>query len=911
MKKWKLITLISSGAVLIAAAITLTLIFTYKPKSEPDYQYPSVIPTILNKDETYVTIGSRNVTNEEVYNMAIVSYGLSTMLDLIDSKLFDLSLITEEEILDYKKELFASYNSISLDEVDLDDEEQTKTFIDQMTLQGFSSDEDIIDSIKLDLARQKYAKEVLASEINAYSPTIDMPTYFTESQVNQAISLFNDLVSKSKVVYISFRSRYEAIQLMQSLDINTNSLSNGWKKISTGEAFTKDEIVDTYLSIYNKVYSKEMTIDDVPEISSSELSEVSSTLSVYVFSKLSDILSSDNPTNCYITDPNKSYLASYYYLALRYDTTNKFTYEDFVRIYTDGTDDLEEKEIYNKVKEKLEENVLTSSYINYQLYKNRLDKNISIYDERLDLAYYNQSLQTLGAGYEMTTDESATIVCKAGDVKVNIDEFYNLLMKKYGAVISMQFMNFYMLFNESYSNVYNFETKTRLALFESSFCSNIEVLKESLEEGKYESYGYSRYYGWENFLRDYGGLTYIDDSVMLGDAYNLALAKYKNSKASTTNSLSDDLYEKFLSTYVQKDPSLRTTVEYFQSYLDEITDEATIDTIYYQVINNFQSFFSIKASSFTYYFDNNGDGLADEVDSETDHLGQTLFNAMFYIAKTGVTKLSEKENMSDDYKLAKEFLDEFNKGSYSSKVLKGETIDERLSSLVSIYNTSSLDDKVFSKYKLLGIRIVSGASSTYTSALTTGVVAEVFKDIWHQVSTGTLLLNDNKTYASFKHASQINATLQTLSAEGIDSSNPYILGEFVNDSNKKSIYIITEVTNFTWYQYYTKDGVTVESLLPASDRLQILLDYYIISLIDSTDRTVEEQKRFDSSTPTDWEAEFVTNVISQAYNNIVIDTSISKKMNEQRKAYINNGIALFKDSSLKELSLKILDLLYN
>ena len=93
MKKWKLITLIISVIVLIGVSIALVLIFTYKKDTnESTYHYPTVTPTISNKDETFMTLGSRNITNEEMYNMTIVTYGLSTMNEMIDSKLLDLNV---------------------------------------------------------------------------------------------------------------------------------------------------------------------------------------------------------------------------------------------------------------------------------------------------------------------------------------------------------------------------------------------------------------------------------------------------------------------------------------------------------------------------------------------------------------------------------------------------------------------------------------------------------------------------------------------------------------------------------------------------------------------------------------------------------------------------------------------------
>ena len=134
---------------------------------------------------------------------------------------------------------------------------------------------------------------------------------------------------------------------MNELGIDTNSLANGWKKV-TGEKFTKEEIVDLHLQMYNKVNNTAITLDDISECTSTSLSEISSTISSTVFNTLSAIDQVDvqgsnvELKKCYILNPeNTSYLSGYYYLAVKLTSNSPFTVEQYKDIVKNGTSDNE------------------------------------------------------------------------------------------------------------------------------------------------------------------------------------------------------------------------------------------------------------------------------------------------------------------------------------------------------------------------------------------------------------------------------------------------------------------------------------------------------------------------------------------------------------------------------------------
>ena len=396
MKKWKLIALVTSIVVTVAIAVTLIIIFTSDSNGvSKNYKYPSKIPSISNKDDSFLTLGSRVITNEDVYNAGISSYGLSILIDLIDEKIYDLN-VSEEDYNETKKELYASYNGISIDEVTFS-EEQTKAFEEQMFLQGFSTAEDIEKAIRLEIVRTKYAQEQLIEDVKNYQPTKENPYYFSDATIQAAIDSIDELKTTAKALYVVFRSSSEAKKLMKSegFDIDVNNLVHGWKD-KEGNAFSKEEVLNLFIKMYNKVNNTSITEDDIPEFTASKLSEVSSTISSTIFNSLKDLdkvgIEGSNVSlkECYIANPDgKNYMSSYYYLALRVSSNKPFTVEQYKDILTNGTTDENLKSIYNKVADKLIENTLSDNLINAYLYEKRATLDLKIYDERLDLNFTN------------------------------------------------------------------------------------------------------------------------------------------------------------------------------------------------------------------------------------------------------------------------------------------------------------------------------------------------------------------------------------------------------------------------------------------------------------------------------------------------------------------------------------------
>lgn len=918
MKKWKLITLICSAVLLVGVAILLVFIFT--DKEEQEYKYPTIQPTISNPGRVYLELGSKKVTYQELYDFGLVSYGLTTLIDLVDELVINLE-VTQNEINEHKKSLYAAYNEIELEEVDLEDVQQTEKFIEQMNYQGYMTNEDIEAAIKLDLVRNKKAKAMLEEDIKNFEPIKDkdgkitQQYYFTDAQVENAIK--NASPDKAEIIYLTFRSEAEALSLMTEFDIDKNNLASGWVHLSNGKTFTKEEILATFVNMYNKLNSTKIVENKYPVLTEVELSEVSSSLASQVFD-FADLSSSSNVKECMTVTPKK-YSNGYYYLAVKNSTTVTITKDQFIDAFKNNQLTGNAKLVYDK----LVDSFFTSSIINTYLYKNRFDLGIKIYDEGLDIKYTNSSSNALSGYvdvYQGTLEENGTYLVTINvdgtQKQITADQLLEEMLKRYGALIATEFINRYMMFNQSYSSIYDYEAGNKLGLYDVIYKSEIETYKTALEDGTLANYGYYPNYGWENFVTDYFGVQNEAELVMIGNAYTMAFENYSIKTYTLTNELVNEIYEKFHLAYeVPRVHPGSITPSEFNEYLETLKEEDYINTFLYQIIDRLNKYFDVKAGSLKFYVDKNNDTKFDDLEEADIKLGTTLIEALFLIADDKLTEINEPKNEVEV--LAQNILvDLKNQEFWPVTTISGSTLGERLARLVMVYNNSSVSNKTFAVYKEAGIRLQIDQESSYTDSSATEDLGVLLKDAWNQILNGTLVLK-NGDIASFAYTDLTNTAVNAKSAENLSTSNTYRIEEVYEDETSVSIVFLTGATNSTWYNYHE----IIVSMVPTKtvsdlqvldlDRLQGFVDYYVLSNRSEENLTNEESSKLNGlDAPSAFQKNYISNVLKECFEYFTSDARMADFMYDYRKSGIAEGIIKFRDPQNEANYLKMLEIIF-
>ena len=167
--------------------------------------------------------------------------------------------------------------------------------------------------------------------------------------------------------------------------------------------------------------------------------------------------------------------------------------------------------------------------INRVMYELRQEAGLEIFAEGLEINYkssYDAVFSALDiTDYEQfnaTKNESSTEVAKWNGGSLTVEEMFDALTERYGAVITLLFVQQYVVLNSKHNDVMNYVTGEILnsEKYDEYVEADIEAYKESFEDGDFESYGFPASYGWTNFLRDYLGLS--EEAAIIVDLVNRA-----------------------------------------------------------------------------------------------------------------------------------------------------------------------------------------------------------------------------------------------------------------------------------------------------------------------------------------------------------------------------------------------------
>lgn len=844
-------------SLIIVLAVTLVLTGCNR------FKYPTEIPTISNPKDVYMNVGDYKVSNEQIYYRNLVNYGVDTLNDLIDDLLLpkfdDLTADEKAKYEEYRN--YRIYNTEDISELTEEEKASLETdFQKARILRGYFDEAAWEESIKLEYRRYAYAYRQVEKEIEEFEPVKDedgeviQEEYFTESQKDAVESaLYPD---KATIILLTFRSELEAKSLLESVGIYADKFDyRGWHKLvvnadgskSEGDLLTETEVYDAFIKMYNTLYNVRgchidadaykasqdgytWTLEDdceenAFEFTYTELAKKSSTIAKKVFDNLK--------VGEYTVAPNK-YLTKYFLTVKVAETV------------VDEADYVEAD-----VQDKLIENLLTNSLVEFYLYENRLAADLVIYDRGLEILYaedYKTVYDAIGDEYDayaktkLTSSKNVATLNVAGkEVAITADDLYKVLADRYGVSTAIGYVSqFIALGNSEFNKVYNFVTGEILdqKAYDELYTNEIEAYKKELKAGTFEAIGYPSNYGWDNFLRDRFGVLNDLELIALGKVYDDALDKFAESRYVFSNDASKAIATLF-ETFFKGDITREKYEEEIAKYVADAED-----TIQYQMQKIVDEFYSVNGYTVNVFADYDHNGTADEMDEETKEYANLFLEQIMVAA---------------------------NDESYS-----GKTYADRISSIVKEYNLASLTTDIklggvsYAKLKSLGIEVSVSTTAAYSSSTETDeVLEEIFKNFWNDVKDGKV---EGKKFTS---------TTKTL-----DFTNELISDTYEND-NTLSKAVVIKVTDYTYAVNSTKRQV----VLPSED----VVERYLIVNKDDDEKTDEEL----SVSVTTREKAAVEAYYKVALKVFTSDDAIGDALIEVREAEMASGKISFANASDK------------
>lgn len=750
-------------------------------KDGEDYKYPSQVP-LYTAGGNFAEIGNLKISNQDIYNRLMQSYGVEEIENAIDAELLKDVVLTADQEKDFQDQMTELvYGTLDVEELTAEEKANAeKAFKLDMMSNGLSVEENDKNSplyyenyYRLDYKRYVKTLEVLTAEIKEHDAEleVDEDPYFKDDKY---LSFFNNNFHKNyNLIIVTFESAKEAKDIMAKVGINVNSLVGGWKN-SAGNELSNDEVVNAFKEMYKLAYNKECP--GVEEYTYADLLEFkASAANDGVIAKKAANLADGEYTQGPVA------YSSRFFLMYAEKVGTEFVYaEDESFKVADNDTNIAEKDADNNVtkltdalKEKLfsylvEQQLATSSSayennINRVMYELRQEAGLEIFAEGLENEYktnYEGAFSALDIteydAFKATKNESSTEVAKWNGGSLTVDEMFNALTSRYGAVITLLFVQQYVVLTSKHNTILNYVTGEKLDAdkYQELVEEDIDSYKESFEEGDFETYGYPASYGWENFLRDYLGLS--NDAAIIvdfnGTLYNDVLALY--TKALYMAEVGDVELEvltdaegvktwglKSSKWKLTHDTKVKVSNENEKPTITLAWEEADIqglpkvdenDKAIVYTKNSYYGHFILTTADRAYLTDVTADQAVleayDEIYDETFSATASGIYAYYDADLNGVADEVSEENATLAKELVDKIWDEARKESAENK------LGVNLNTVVRKYELANATSEWY-KYKQAGLRLTVISGSTYSNSSTADeAIINVIKGMWTDIS---------------------------------------------------------------------------------------------------------------------------------------------------------------------------------
>jgi len=515
-------------------------------------------PTVSNPNEVFLSFDGIEVNNQDLYEKMKTMDGLMHLLNYIDQDLLSdyINAVTQDEIDEEMLRLM--YGTTIQEEIDmmseLDKEDRIQNYRDTVLVAGFDpDDQDAVEGfVRLNLAKFNYAMERISTATNDSSYHVssgDVLVYYENNYLGdiQAIQLrFNSATEYRNVLrHFNLVENYEGgLGLYEGEDPIRDIPSDGFDESNT-RLLDDEETLAYYIKMYNYLYQHRDALDETATASdivglnsdyfsfnyldmvtqSQELGDAKiNEMAKYLFKDLAE------------TDHDYSVRAKtigdYRFL---YYTLERTAPETFTALTSAEREAIRMEYIESLIDDEMILDIMGTL---------REESGFEIHDSKLGTQYLREN------GFDaFVSNGSGNIIATLNGNTISVDDYFNYMAERVGALYSVEVAKEKYLFASSY--------------FENNYGSNRDVWNNSSElmrehrqhvrsdksafgNGVYQMYGFSpQVMSWEEFLFLGYGLSgetaylrtlvtqrlrnfYINDTVSFAQAEAYINEQYEN-----------------------------------------------------------------------------------------------------------------------------------------------------------------------------------------------------------------------------------------------------------------------------------------------------------------------------------------------------------------------------------------------
>ncbi len=491
-------------------------------------------PTITNGGETYLTVTEGGKTysfdKQTVYDLLKNSYVISTLFSLVDEDLLQKEkvdnvsywdMVTEDDIDEaIEKATFENgREDLSIDEID----ELEELFDKKMFSSGYRTTEAIRSYHKLEVARKKYAVDMLNKAIIEKDAAAkdDTEKYFPSSKIQSKYdSLYKDSYFAIVVKYSTAKEVENALeQLGVKLVAKDSSVSESypkWTWIESDTELTAGETVQAMIDLYNTQNSYK--VENYPAESLSLIEGVHYTIDEdkYTFNTTvkeddEDTLNELHYTQAELTAINSGVLTQVKTNLISYNPVDSVV-DAKQKWFTNTVKSLDSGKVQylamklatitaspletvkEEIIEALKEEVLELEFINEQMYKLRSNYEFTIYDTEVK-DYYTSQTETFKIDYKPSKKSSVDLIATFDGVNYTADQIFEIMNSKYGMNFISNQINYERLLSDSELNeVYDYTNKKVLDKKAwDELTVRIRNMKQEFAAGQYAGMGWANY----------------------------------------------------------------------------------------------------------------------------------------------------------------------------------------------------------------------------------------------------------------------------------------------------------------------------------------------------------------------------------------------------------------------------------